>query len=93
MVFSDKTHLLARIEEALDSIRPHLLVDGGNVELVDVTKEMIVLVRWMGMCESCNMSTMTLRGGLMHTIQSKIPEIMGVEAVNGAELPNLELTN
>lgn len=83
MVDSEKGQLFERIEEALQTIRPHLQVDGGDVELVDVTDEMIVQIRWKGMCESCNMSVMTLRAGIAQAIQGKIPEIAGVEAVNG----------
>jgi Fe-S cluster biogenesis protein NfuA len=53
------------------------------VELVDITDDMRVLIRWQGMCESCSMSAMTLRAGIAEAIRGKIPEIMGVEAVNG----------
>ena len=73
-----------RVEDALESIRPHLLVDGGNVELVEVTDDMRVLIRWVGMCESCSMSAMTLKAGISEAVRSKIPEITSVEAVNGA---------
>lgn len=86
MVDIDKGHLLERIEEALQTIRPHLYVDGGDVELVDVTEDMVALIRWKGMCESCNMSVMTLRAGIAQAIQGKVPEILGVEAVNGTEI-------
>lgn len=78
-----KEELLQRIEEALGTVRPHLHVDGGDVELVDVTDDMHVKIRWMGMCESCAMSAMTLRAGIAEAIKGKIPEIVGVEAVNG----------
>jgi Fe-S cluster biogenesis protein NfuA len=83
MIVSEKEHLLQRIESALSTIRPHLEVDGGNVELVDVSDDMIVQIRWTGMCESCNMSAMTLRAGISEAIKSKIPEIIRVEAING----------
>lgn len=71
-----------RVEEALETIRPHLRVDGGDVELVEVTADMLVKIRWMGMCEGCSMSGMTLRAGIQETVRNKIPEIIGVEAVN-----------
>lgn len=80
---SDKEILLQRVEDALSTVRPHLRVDGGDVELVDVTDDLLVKIRWMGMCESCSMSTMTLRAGIAEAIRGKIPEINGVEAVNG----------
>lgn len=83
MITADKEQLLLRIEEALRTIRPHLNVDGGDVELVDITDDMHVKIRWMGMCESCSMSDMTLRAGIAEAIRIQIPEIAGVEAVNG----------
>jgi len=79
---ADKQNISDRVEAALETIRPHLRVDGGDVELVEVTIDMHVKVRWMGMCESCSMSEMTLRAGIQETIRSKVPEIVGVEAVN-----------
>ncbi len=78
-----KADLLLRIEDALSSVRPHLVVDGGNVEVVDVTDDMCVKIRWVGMCETCSMSAMTLRAGIAEAIRGKIPEIERVEAVNG----------
>ncbi len=75
--------LLVRIEEALNTVRPHLRVDGGDVEVVEVTDDMHLKIRWMGMCESCSMSAMTLRAGIQEAVMNKIPEIRGVEAING----------
>ncbi len=79
----EKKDLALRVEQALETVRPHLQVDGGNVEVVEITEDMRVLIRWTGMCESCSMSAMTLRAGITEAIKGKIPEIMGVEAVNG----------
>ncbi len=79
---AERNDLNVRVEAALESVRPHLRVDGGDVELVEVTEDMHVKIRWMGRCESCSMSGMTLRAGIQEAIQSKIPEIKGVEAVN-----------
>ena len=83
MTASEKILLLERIERALSTVRPHLRVDGGDVEVVDVTEDMRVKIRWMGMCETCSMSTMTLRAGIAEAIKGNIPEIQGVDAVNG----------
>jgi Fe-S cluster biogenesis protein NfuA len=83
MSSTQKEEMNVRVESALESIRPHLLVDGGNVELVEVTDDMRVLIRWVGMCESCSMSAMTLKAGISEAVRSKIPEIISVEAVNG----------
>lgn len=79
----EKAQLLERIDAALNDVRPHLAVDGGNVELVDVTEDNIVQIKWLGACDGCSMSVMTMRAGIEHAIRSKLPEIMGVVAVNG----------
>ena len=86
MSTSEKKELLQRIDLALNDVRPHLKVDGGNVELVDVTEDNIVKIKWLGACESCNMSVMTMRAGVEQTLRSKIPQIQSVEAINGMEL-------
>ena len=80
---TDKQQLLERIEEALSTVRPHLRVDGGDVQVVELTDDMHVKIRWTGMCESCSMSAMTLRAGIQEAIRNKVPEIRGVEAING----------
>ena len=79
----EKEALWARVDAALDDVRPHLKVDGGNVELVDITEDMEVKIRWLGNCESCSMSAMTMRAGVEQSIKSKVPNIKSVEAING----------
>ncbi len=79
----EKAELLSNIDIALEEVRPHLAVDGGNVELVDVTDDNIVLIKWMGNCENCNMSVMTMRAGVEEAIKRRLPFIRGVEAING----------
>lgn len=83
MSVEEKEELIQKVESALDDVRPHLEVDGGNVELVEITEEMDVKVKWMGNCVNCNMSTMTMRAGIEQSIRSKVPGIRNVEAVNG----------
>ena len=83
MVMEAKSNLLARINDSLNDIRPFLKVDGGNVEVVDVTEDNIVHVRWMGNCETCSMSAMTMKAGIEQAIRNKMPEIKGVIAING----------
>ena len=80
---NDKIELINRINTALDTIRPHLAVDGGNVEVVDVTDEGIVQIKWLGNCEGCSMSIMTMKAGIEQVVLSKIPEVKGIEAING----------
>lgn len=83
MEFSEKERLKIRVNEALNEIRPHLAVDGGDIELVDITDEWIVQVKWLGNCEFCTMSVMTMRAGVEQAIMNRVSEIKGVHAVNG----------
>lgn len=85
MQIEAKKELIERIEKALDDIRPHLAVDGGNVEVVDITDDLKVQIKWMGNCEGCAMSTMTMRAGIEQTLKMNVPEVTGVEAINGVE--------
>ncbi len=83
MSSEERTTLIKDIDLILNEIRPHLAVDGGNIEVVDVTDDMKVKIKWMGNCENCSMSAMTMRAGVEQTIKSKYPSVTGVEAVNG----------
>ena len=78
----EKAHLLGQIELALDGIRPHLAVDGGDVSIVELTDEMTVKVRWRGACEACSMSAMTMKAGVEQAVKSRLPQIRSVVAVN-----------
>ena len=75
--------LVDKVDAALEEIRPHLKVDGGNIEVVDITDDMTVRIKWLGNCEFCSMSAMTMKAGVEQTIKAKIPEIQAIEAVNG----------
>ena len=86
MITEDKDLLLKRIDAALNDIRPFLQVDGGNVEVVDVTDDMTVQIKWLGMCENCSMSAMTMKAGIEQTLKSRMPEIKSVVALNGMGL-------
>lgn len=83
MLVEEKSKLIEQIDAALDNVRPHLKVDGGNVEVVDVTEDNIVQIKWLGNCEGCSMSSMTMRAGIEQAIKNKLPHIAGVEAING----------
>jgi len=83
MTDTEKDVIFDKVNQALDEIRPHLAVDGGNIELVEVTEDMTVKIKWLGNCEFCSMSAMTMRAGVEQAIKSKLPEISHVEAVNG----------
>lgn len=68
------------VENVLDELRPYLISDGGNVELVDIDGP-IVKLRLNGACGSCPSSTMTLRMGIERRLREKIPEINEIEQV------------
>ena len=70
------------ILKALESIRPFLQADNGDVELVEVTKEGIVKVKLTGDCENCPMSTLTLRAGIERALMNQVSGIKRIEAVN-----------
>ncbi len=70
-----------KIEKVLDQIRPGLIADGGNVELVDVTDDGIVKVKLTGACAGCPMSTMTLKMAIEKKLKEIIPEVKSVEQV------------
>ncbi len=68
------------VEQVLDELRPYLMADGGNVELVEIDGP-IVRLRLQGACGSCPSSTMTLKMGIERRLREYIPEIAEVEQV------------
>lgn len=70
-----------KVEDALESVRPFLVADGGDVELVGINDSGIVEVRLTGACVGCPMSQMTLRAGIERALMRDVPEIKRVEAV------------
>jgi Fe-S cluster biogenesis protein NfuA len=74
--------LLEQVEAALDTIRPYLLTDGGNVSVEDITPDGVVKLKLLGSCGSCPMSIMTLKAGIEEAIKKAVPEITGIEAIN-----------
>ncbi len=72
-----------KIEEALETVRPFLKEDGGDVELIKINDETkIVQVKLLGNCHNCPLSQMTLRAGIERILIGKVPAIRRVEAVN-----------
>lgn len=70
------------ILKALDTIRPFLQADDGDVELVDISDDGIVTVKLKGACEICPMSVMTLRAGIERSLMNQVPSIKRIEAVS-----------
>lgn len=69
-----------KVEAALEQIRPALLADGGDVELVDVN-DSVVTLRLSGACSGCPMATMTLTFGVEQALKELVPEVKEVIAV------------
>jgi Fe-S cluster biogenesis protein NfuA len=74
--------LSKKIEASLDSIRPYLKADGGDVKLSEITPENIARLEFVGACSSCSMSTMTFKAGVEAAIKRDVPEIRSIEVVN-----------
>lgn len=70
-----------QVEKALEKIRPSLQMDGGDVELVDVTDDGIVKVKLTGACRGCPMSQLTLKMGIERALKKDIPEVKEVQSV------------
>ena len=69
-----------KVEQALNTIRPMLQADGGDVELVDI-EDGVVKVRLKGACAGCPMSQMTIKNGVERILKDQIPEVVSVESV------------
>lgn len=78
----EKAQLIEKVEAAIDQVRPYLVADGGNIELVDITADNIVQVNLQGACSSCPMGLMTLKQGVEMHVKKCVPEIVSVEALN-----------
>jgi Fe-S cluster biogenesis protein NfuA len=69
-----------KVEAALEQVRPALLADGGDVQLIDV-KDGVVTLRLIGACGGCPMATMTLKGGIERVLKEKVPGVKEVVAI------------
>lgn len=78
----DKELLEKRVMNILEQVRPYLQADGGDVNFVELTDDMVVKVELTGACGSCPYSTMTLKNGIETVMKKSIPEIKSVENIN-----------
>ena len=69
-----------KIQAALEQVRPVLVADGGDVQLIDV-KDGVVTLKLTGACSGCPMATMTLKGGIERVLKEQVPEVKEVVAV------------
>lgn len=73
--------LKEKVENVIKKIRPAIQIDGGDIELVDVTEDGVVKLRMLGACHGCPISMITLKQGIEQTLKEEIPEIKSVEEV------------
>ena len=67
--------------KAIDDLRPYLHNDGGDMELVEITPEKKVIIKLLGACKTCSVSSVTIKAGLEENLKVLLPEIKGVEAI------------
>ncbi len=70
-----------QVEQVLESMRPYLHADGGDVELVEVNQELDVVLRLKGACSTCSMSDMTMTSGIEESLRRAIPNIGKITAL------------
>lgn len=70
-----------KVEEALNTIRPYLEADGGNVEVLEITDNHTLKLELTGACKTCSMSHMTLKAGIEETIRKAVPEIKEILSI------------
>ena len=82
MTAAEKNEIMTKVNSAIETIRPYLIADGGDVTLVDITDDLVVKVRLTGACDGCPFSLMTLKAGIEQAVRKKLPEIKELIAVN-----------
>ena len=68
--------------KAIDDLRPYLHNDGGDMELVEITPDNKVVVKLLGACQTCSVSSVTIKAGLEENLKILAPEIISVEALD-----------
>lgn len=79
---TQREEMTERVEASLDSIRPYLQADGGDVKILDLNSDHILKLEFVGNCGSCPMSTMTFKAGVEEAIKKAVPEIKSIEVIN-----------
>ena len=73
--------LEARVDRALDDIRPYIHSHGGEVNVLEVTEEGVARLQMIGSCNGCPMSMLTMRLGIERLLADKVPQLTKAEAV------------
>lgn len=82
----DKEAIKEKVLNALGQLRPFLNDDGGDMELIEIKDDATVVVRLLGACKDCSMSSMTLKAGLEEAIKKVAPEVKAVIAEDAIAL-------
>jgi Fe-S cluster biogenesis protein NfuA len=77
----DQPTVRQKVRDVIELIRPAVQADGGDIELVDVTGEGVVQIRFHGACHGCPSSTMTLQMGIERNLRERVPEVTGIVPV------------
>jgi Fe-S cluster biogenesis protein NfuA len=85
MIVAGHKEILERVEASLNTMRPYLNDDGGNVEVIEITDDMVVRLKLTGACSTCPQSFMTMKAGIEEAVKRSVPEIKAVMAVNLAK--------
>lgn len=76
------SEITRKIEASLDSIRPYLKADGGDVKVKEISEDNVVKLEFVGACGNCTMSTMTFKAGVEAAIKRDVPEVKSIEVTN-----------
>jgi len=76
------TSILEKIEAALDTMRPYLKADGGDIEVSELTDDWTLNVKLLGTCQTCPMSYQTMKAGIEEAVKKAVPQIEKVVAIN-----------
>ena len=81
-MFIDNPELYKKVKGAIDSLRPFLEADQGDIEMLGIDKNYVVKVQLLGACKSCTINNLTLKAGIEDAVKRIAPEIKAVEAVD-----------
>ena len=76
-----KKEQLDKVDKLLDELRPHMLADNGNIKVVDIKDDSVVLVKWLGACSTCTRAELTLKYSVKQFVRENMPEIIDVVAI------------
>jgi Fe-S cluster biogenesis protein NfuA len=78
MAVENKQVLLDRVEKVLTELRPHLWADEGDVRIVDLDEDNVLILKWLGACTTCKLSNLTLNYGIKLAVLEQVDEIRDV---------------